>query len=552
MGGTQATQQKDKDDQCECPSPKSPKKHPRIEQALDRATTRLGVVAITGRYHRLPKKLEDDYLVETSSVLGSGYNGDVYKARKKRQSVTHASKFAIKEFKRLRGLAENKRLELEQECEVYLGMDHPHVARLVDVYEEEDRLSLVMECMEGGELFDRVIERKRFTEKDAIAAAYQMTLAINYLHSHNVVHRDIKLENWLYETKDSDHLKLIDFGFSKIVDGRMKMSCGTLTYVAPEVLAKNYTSQCDLWSLGVVVFILLGGYMPFSGPDDTQQANIKAGKYKIKPEKWQTVSENGLAFVKALMEVNPDVRLTAPQALEHPWLASQQVGYGSESVDSVVLHDMCAFAQESKFRRACMLAMAWSLTNEERKKVRQAFLQIDTSHNGTISLGDFKKVVEDHFHLTSEHIEKCFEMLDVAHKGEIQYSEFLAAMVSHRIALHDDLLVDAFRRFDVDNSGYIDAANMREVFGAEMTEAEIDEIMREVDANHDGRISYDEFVAYVKSNDGGADKCKEACNSVIDKSLAGDLEMPIQRVVSRRFNPESPKRGSMLEPKVSM
>lgn len=218
-------------------------------------------------------------------------------------------------------------------------MDHPHVASLTDVYESEDQLYLVMECMLGGELFDRVVKRKRFTEKDAAKAVYQMLLAVNYIHSHDVVHRDIKLENFLYEAQDSDHLKLIDFGFSKIwqPNTTMAVSCGTLAYVAPEVLEKSYTSQCDLWltwrartdlrvvaisrrgreldfpnalkssqvlsfawcpalslqynytnytylitleveedarpsaeirwSLGVVAFILLFGYMPFSGPD---------------------------------------------------------------------------------------------------------------------------------------------------------------------------------------------------------------------------------------------------------------------------------------------
>jgi calcium-dependent protein kinase len=530
---------------CECPAP-SPAKNPRIEACLDRASSRLGTVAITGRYHRLPKKLEDDYDLQQKQVLGEGYNGAVFKAMKKQgtSSSTSRSQFAIKEFRRLKTLKQQKRDELEQECEVYLGMDHPHVARLVDVYEDEDRLSLVMECMAGGELFDRVIEKKKFSEKDAIVATHQMALAINYLHSHNVVHRDIKLENWLYESKDSDHLKLIDFGFSKIVDGTMKMSCGTLTYVAPEVLAKNYTSQCDLWSLGVVVFILLGGYMPFSGPDDQQQRNIKAGNYKWKTEKWDSVSRNGQDFVKKLMTVDPQVRLTATQAMEHPWLAQKD---SHEPLDTNVVHDMCAFAQESKFRRACMLAMAWSLTNEERKKVRDAFLAIDTSHNGTISLGDFKKVVEENFHLTDEHINKCFEMLDVAHKGEIQYSEFLAATLSHQLKIHDELIHDTFRRFDVDNTGYLDESNMRDIFGSEMTDEEIAEIVKEIDENNDGKISYQEFVHYVRSND--HPKGKEAlANSIIDQKSSGDdLEMPLQRVVSNRFD----SSGSSYKPKMA-
>ena len=157
------------------------------------------------------------------------------------------AKFAVKAFK-LRGVSKEKRKELESEAEIFLAMDHPHVAALTDVYESEEQLFLVMECMQGGELFDRVVQRKRFTEKDAARAIYQMLLAVNYIHSHDIVHRDIKLENFLYEAKDSDHLKLIDFGFSKIwhPNTTMAVSCGTLAYVAPEVLEKSYTSQCRL------------------------------------------------------------------------------------------------------------------------------------------------------------------------------------------------------------------------------------------------------------------------------------------------------------------
>merc|ERR1712048_298793 len=183
--------------------------------------------------------------------------------------------------------------------------DHPHVARLVDVYESSDRLSLVMECMEGGELFDRVSERKVFSETDASHATWQMLLAVNYIHSKNVVHRDLKLENFLYESKNTDHLKLIDFGFSKIWEKntKMELSCGTLSYVAPEVLKKSYTSQCDMWSLGVIVFILLVGYMPFSGDDEVQFAHIKAGRYKKKPERWNSISEVAKDFTFKLLLV---------------------------------------------------------------------------------------------------------------------------------------------------------------------------------------------------------------------------------------------------------
>merc|ERR1719410_2203630 len=142
-------------------------------------------------------------------------------------------RFAVKSFS-LSGISREQRAQLDSEVEIFLAADHPHITRLFHVYEGNGQLVMVMECMEGGELFDRVIERKRFSEGDASEAIRQMLLAINYIHSHSIVHRDLKLENFLYDRKGGDHLKLIDFGFSKFFDPNVKMhlSCGTLSYVA--------------------------------------------------------------------------------------------------------------------------------------------------------------------------------------------------------------------------------------------------------------------------------------------------------------------------------
>lgn len=495
-----------------------------LDSILARAESRLSKIAVTGRYHQPPKKIEDDYVLD-SKVLGSGYNGSVYLATK------GGHKYAVKDFK-LRGITKKKKEELEGECEIFLAMDHPHVARLTDVYESAEKLSLVMECMEGGELFDRVLSKKRFAEQDAAFAAYQMLLAINYIHTQGIVHRDIKLENWLYESEASDHLKLIDFGFSKIwdPDTKMKMSCGTLAYVAPEVLAKNYTSQCDIWSLGIVVFILLVGYMPFSGSDEKQMRNIAKGEYSWKPDKWKLVSAEGADFVKKLLIVDPAMRFTASGALGHPWLDKRSESTPA-NVDKEIVSSLVEFAQESKFRRACMQAMAWSLSNEERAAVREGFMALDKTKGGTITLAEFKQVMQEQFHIEDDKVKEAFEAIDVGHNGQIMYSEFLAAMVSSRIAMHDELLQQTFKRFDTDSSGYISSDNLREVLGGTLTDQELHSMMSEIDANHDGKISYEEFITYCRSPK-AHDNHKEASHFIIDNTLKKHDSVP-KKLTSR-------------------
>jgi len=490
-----------------------------LSKVVKRASTRMGSVVTTGRYHRLPKKLSDDYNRD-KKVLGSGYNGSVHLA----YSVSHGVKHAVKFFK-LHGVPHDKREELEVECEIFLRMDHPHIVRLADVYESATQLDLVMECMEGGELFDRVIEKKRFNEKDAAEASYQMFLAINYLHTEDVVHRDIKLENFLYEKKDTDHLKLIDFGFSKIWDHstKMKMSCGTVSYVAPEVLSKSYTSQCDLWSLGVVIFILLVGYMPFSGDTESKiVTNIKQGRYSLRKPLWDKVSEEALDLVKKLLVVDPKKRLTANAALEHPWIMRRARARSSQDgsvVDEAIVQSITCFAHQSKFRRQCLSIMAWSLTRDERTQVRDAFLELDTNKNGVISLGEFKTVLEEHFDIQDEEATKAFRALDTTQSDEVHYSEFLAAMVCHRIAMHNSLLVDTFRRFDTAGTGYLTVTTLQKMLGDGTSEEDAISMMEKIDENGDGKISEDEFIRYIQNED-SQDDHKDCAHRVIDSQLA--------------------------------
>jgi calcium-dependent protein kinase len=338
------------------------------------------------------------------------------------------------------------------------------------------------------------------------------------------VHRDLKLENFLYDVKGSNHLKLIDFGLSKIWDPNIKMQrqCGTLSYIAPEVISQNYGSQCDLWSLGVIGFALLSGYMPFSGTLGWQTKCIEFGRYEMKPDRWNKISKEGIHFTQSLLQVNPDKRLTAQAALGHPWIKSRHMrGEAPQEVGQHVVDALRQFGQVPKFRRCAFQMMAWCLSNEERSLVRQHFLTLDQNKTGTITLAGLKNVLVK-FHVSDEETMQIFQALDSNNDEEIHYSDFLAAMVNTQIAMHDDLLRTAFKKFDTDRSGHITVKNLKHVLGSTFEGKSVKDLLREVDQPSDNRwgsrwgssMSYTAFVSYLRG--GPPEKYAKATTEEID------------------------------------
>jgi calcium-dependent protein kinase len=457
----------------------------------------MGKVPLLGRYHELPRQIEHDFKL-TGKVLGDGYNGSVKMAVRK-NAPDSGETFAVKSFN-LSKMSPKGVVALEAEIQIFLCLDHPHIARLVNVYETPDCLSLVMECMSGGELFDRVTAAKRFQEPQAAHVTQQMLLALHYLHSHGIVHRDVKLENFLYDEKDGELLKLIDFGFSKFRErgAKMKTACGTLSYVAPEVLTDSYTSQCDLWSLGVIVFVLLSGSMPFHGNSDAVKSKITAGQFLMRKDRWELISPEATAFTKALLEKDPKIRLTAQQALEHPWIQGRMKEVGTFEPNRSMMVALSRYNESPKFRRCCLNAMAWLLSNNETAKLREEFLAMDTDRQGTISLKELKTMMMQKFKVAESDVVTIFDSVDANHDKEIHYSEFLAAMLSSRIELNDKLLDNTFRNFDKDLTGYITVENLHECFGEDFEGVRVDSLIKEADVLKDGKISFPEFKAYVR------------------------------------------------------
>mmetsp|Transcript_90804 Transcript_90804/g.256450 ORF Transcript_90804/g.256450 Transcript_90804/m.256450 type:complete len:553 (+) Transcript_90804:58-1716(+) len=482
----------------------------------ERVKAKKGSIAVSGRYCT-SRPLSADYKVE-SKVVGSGMSGPVQLAT----GIADGRKYAVKSFKK-KGLSTRKRKELKSEVEIYLQLDHPHVARLEMVFETDDEIHIVMEFMAGGELYDRLSEQKKYSEQLAASTTYQMLLAVGYLHANSCAHRDLKLENFLYESKDTDHLKLIDFGFAKFWDRSTKMeqACGSVHYVAPEVLAHAYTEKADMWSLGIIVYMLLTGSPPFHGSDDEVLRKIRSGKPQYS-SRFQRLSENAKGFVKSLLVLDPDERLSAVQALDHPFVKEREVG--ESVIDMDIVKSLQSYAHASHFKRACYSMMAWSLTQEHRCELRQQFLALDRERKGTITHSELMHILSDNFHIDSDEAERLFRSLDTDNDGEIAYSDFLAGVMQDRICLHEDVLRKTFSRFDEDQNGCITVEDLRKVLGDSFEGEDLEDLIKDADANKDGSVSYDEFLMYFKGPDAAETPAQRDRKRKNTEKMAGVLD----------------------------
>lgn len=488
---------------------------------------RIGRLAISGRYHRGTRRLEEDYVM-TNHVLGTGYNGEVRLAK---SAWLPDRKFAVKSIDRSRGFQSLWKDSPEhlQEVENHLCMDHPHVARLYDVYETKKQFHLVMECMEGGDLCSKVIEDGRFSEIEACRAVRQMLLALNYLHNQGIAHRDVKPDNFLYNGKNGGELKLIDFGFSKRSrpdnQDKMKETLGSMHYVAPEVLKCisnsncSYSTQCDMWSLGATAFTLLTGEMPFRGNDDELMAKITAGAYTFKTELWRGLSSKAMNFVIDLLETDPCKRMTAEKALQHPWITQNT---NAPKVNLDVVYSLQQFAHLSPFQQACSRMLAWSLSGAELAAVHDVFASLDTDQHGTISTRKLNRVIIERLPESSD-VQKTLDALDHNNIKCISYSDILAAMVGSQIHLNEELLASAFRRFDVDNTGYVTARNLQVVLGSQLDGQQAENFIEEVTQSKCGRMDSLAFAAYLRALDSGDDTTAGTCSSLGSED-AGDSD----------------------------
>ena len=445
------------------------------------------------------KKLLDFY--DVVKQLGKGGYGKVYEVKNKKtgeiRACKHLSKLNVKDLEKFR-----------REIEIMKKMDHPNIIKIYEVFESERSLYIIMEECKGGEIFDRIIEhiqnKQMYSEKDAANIFQQVMSCIQYCHNQNICHRDLKPENLLYLNPGSEkdnRIKVIDFGLSQACD-RLKTKVGTAYYVSPEILNGKYTHLCDIWSAGVILYILLSGDPPFNGPNDNAISNkVAQMKFTFPENKWKNISSEAKDLINHML-VPEEKRFTASQVLEHDWFKNAKDVPLSE-IQFNEKNLFMNFVKGSFIKKMGLMFIASRLDENEINNLKNVFSAFDTGKDGQISYEELRKGLMDmkSNKMTEEDIKKLFEALDVDQNGKIDYTEFIAATMDEANYYKHERLLEAFENFDKDGSGQISKGELLQTLKAEKCqEKEIEKFIKAVDKDGNGKISKEEFMALMKEN----------------------------------------------------
>ncbi len=470
---------------------------------------------------------------EILNTLGEGSYGKVYKVKIKNSEVYRAMKVIKKRY-------QSNKVEEEKiikEIKILRKLDHPNIIKVFEFYNTISDFYIISELCSGGELLDRIIKLKKFTERVAAQVMKQLLSAVQFCHNNQIIHRDLKPENILIETPDGNEkekncfiIKVIDFGTAEIFKNNTYFSkqMGTPYYIAPEILNNKYNEKCDIWSCGIILFILLCGCPPFYGKNDNEIFDkIKIGQYAFKQNIWNQVSEDAKNLIKSLLEFDFTKRPTPEKVLKHPWFINT-LGEGHKKSDETFETDnesaiirrsntekrqssiniVCGFKEallnlknfraERKLQQATLYFMVQQLlSSEEVKEIRETFFKFDENQDGRLTKEEiFQGFKKSKFcRCTKEEIENIMELVDIDKNGFIEFQEFISATFSKKKILTEDNLKLAFDMFDKDKSGKISSDELKYVLKAsnEDNEEVWKNLISGIDIDGDGEISYYEF-----------------------------------------------------------
>ena len=436
--------------------------------------------------------------------LGNGSYGQVKKVKHKKLNEIRAMKIT------------NKRsYSSKYEIEILRKISHPNITNIFEIFADSKKYYVIMEFLEGGELFDAITGIGSFSEESACQIMKQLLSAIYYLHSNCIVHRDLKPENIMLSQKPENgnyHIKLIDFGTAKIFNPGKKMNkiIGTSYYIAPEVIKEKYNEKCDVWSCGIILYILICGYPPFNGNTNIEIFHaIQNQNPLFAGEEWDDITNEAKELIKLMLRKNPNERWSAEQCLKHKWFKMLENSEKNKNpqrnfkqIQMNAINHMAQFVNENRFKQAVLqfISSQFNIQKEEGD-LRELFKSIDISGTGQLSKDEFtNKLIELYGENDGKNIAlNIFNNLDLDGSGKISYDEFLSAMISTKKVVTEERLEKAFKMFDKDNSGKLSVKEIKNVFGG--TEEQWKKVINEIDLNNDGEVDFAEFKIMMENMD---------------------------------------------------
>eukprot|EP00930_Biecheleria_cincta_P014487 TRINITY_DN1243_c0_g1_i2.p1 TRINITY_DN1243_c0_g1~~TRINITY_DN1243_c0_g1_i2.p1 ORF type:complete len:503 (-),score=138.31 TRINITY_DN1243_c0_g1_i2:211-1719(-) len=452
-------------------------------------------------------KIVDHYDLDKKK-LGEGSYGSVVKAKNKATKAERAIKTIPK--------SQMKNAErFKQEIAIMKMMDHPNIIKLYESFEDHRNIYLVMELCLGGELFDKIIELGHFTEVQAALLMQQIIRAIYYMHENSICHRDLKPENFLFANKDNiekNFLKIIDFGLSCKFekDQMLTTKAGTPYYVAPQVLNGKYDQQSDIWSCGVIMYVLLCGYPPFFGDSDHEVlAKVRLGNFNFSPSDWKNVSDDAKNLIRMMLKMNPKERYSAEMALNHEWIKNKAPRAQNVPLQSNFVDKLRGFRSQNKLKKAALHIIAGQLNESQIQSLRDVFMNLDKNGDGLLTPVEMKEGLKvAGLKEIPPDLQAILEGVDADGSGVIDYTEFLAATLDKQQYMKEDVCWAAFSVFDRNGDGNISKDELKQVLNSEDVEGAlgtkaIAELMLEIDSNGDGMIDFQEFMGMMRAGGGG-------------------------------------------------